>query len=93
MDMALIKTLAPSLPATFVVLLIEVRLAAHDKRTKLTLFQHISIAKSFGIVNNYTIDPSQEILAIGVSNILGPFIGAFPAVSSHFSNPVWIFIS
>lgn len=43
-------------------------------------FQHISIAKSFGRVNNYTIDPSQEILAIGVTNILGPFLGAYPAV-------------
>lgn len=51
--------------------------------TDYTPFQHISIAKSFGRINNYTIDPSQEILAIGVSNVLGPFIGAFPAVSLH----------
>lgn len=49
--------------------------------TDCTAVQHISIAKSFGRINNYTINPSQEILAIGVSNILGPFIGAFPAVS------------
>ncbi|KAE9964397.1 hypothetical protein EG328_010485 [Venturia inaequalis] len=66
MDMPLIKALAPSLPTTFIVLVIE----------------HISIAKSFGRINNYTIDPSQEILAIGVSNVLGPFIGAFPATGS-----------
>ncbi|QDS67690.1 hypothetical protein FKW77_005342 [Venturia effusa] len=66
MDVTLIKTLMPSLPAILVVLLIE----------------HISIAKSFGRINNYTIDPSQEILAIGVSNALGPFLGAFPATGS-----------
>ncbi|TLD39523.1 sulfate permease-like protein [Venturia nashicola] len=46
------------------------------------VFIHISIAKSFGRINNYTIDPSQEILAIGVTNVLGPFIGAFPATGS-----------
>jgi sodium-independent sulfate anion transporter 11 len=46
------------------------------------LIEHISIAKSFGRVNNYTIDPSQEILAIGVTNVLGPFLGAYPATGS-----------
>jgi sodium-independent sulfate anion transporter 11 len=66
LDGAMVKALAPSLPAALVVLLIE----------------HISIAKSFGRVNNYTIDPSQEILAIGVTNLLGPFLGAYPATGS-----------
>ncbi|KAJ1331266.1 SULFATE PERMEASE II [Microdochium nivale] len=54
------------LPAAVIVLLIE----------------HIAISKSFGRVNNYTINPSQEMVAIGVTNILGPFLGGYPATGS-----------
>jgi len=46
------------------------------------LIEHISIAKSFGRVNNYTINPSQELVALGVTNLLGPFLGAYPATGS-----------
>lgn len=62
----IIKAFASKLPATVIV----------------TLIEHIAIAKSFGRVNNYTIDPSQEMVAIGVSNLLGPFLGAYPATGS-----------
>lgn len=62
----IIKSFATELPSTVIVLLIE----------------HISIAKSFGRVNNYVINPSQELVAIGVSNCLGPFLGAYPATGS-----------
>ncbi|KAL8819610.1 MAG: hypothetical protein Q9191_007698 [Dirinaria sp. TL-2023a] len=62
----IIKTFASQLPVAVIVLLIE----------------HIAIAKSFGRVNNYTIDPSQEMIAIGVTNLLGPFLGAYPATGS-----------
>ena len=62
----IIKAFASELPATIIVLLIE----------------HIAIAKSFGRVNHYTIDPSQELVAIGVTNLLGPFLGAYPATGS-----------
>lgn len=62
----IIKSFASQLPASVIVILIE----------------HIAIAKSFGRVNNYTIDPSQEMVAIGVSNLLGPFLGAYPATGS-----------
>ncbi|KAL2808427.1 sulfate transporter family-domain-containing protein [Aspergillus granulosus] len=62
----LIKTFASELPAAVIVLLIE----------------HIAISKSFGRVNNYTIDPSQELVAIGVTNLLGPFLGGYPATGS-----------
>ena len=60
------KNIAGYLPATVVVLLIE----------------HIAVAKSFGRVNNYTINPSQEMVAIGATNLLGPFLGAYPATGS-----------
>lgn len=62
----IIKSFATDLPSVVIVLLIE----------------HISIAKSFGRVNNYTINPSQELVAIGVTNCLGPFLGAYPATGS-----------
>ena len=66
MDTELISAFAGQLPATVIVLVIE----------------HISISKSFGRVNNYQINPSQELVAIGVSNLLGPFLGAYPATGS-----------
>ena len=62
----IISYFASQLPASVIVLLIE----------------HIAISKSFGRVNNYTIDPSQEMIAIGVTNLLGPFLGAYPATGS-----------
>ncbi|CAI7577828.1 unnamed protein product [Penicillium viridicatum] len=65
-DVPIIKAFLAELPAAVVVLLIE----------------HIAISKSFGRVNNYTIDPSQEFIAIGISNLLGPFLGAYPATGS-----------
>jgi sodium-independent sulfate anion transporter 11 len=65
-DIPIIKAFMGELPAAVIVLLIE----------------HIAISKSFGRVNNYTIDPSQEFIAIGISNLLGPFLGAYPATGS-----------
>lgn len=61
-----INTYVSQIPISVIVLLIE----------------HISIAKSFGRINNYTINPSQELVAIGVTNLLGPFLGAYPATGS-----------
>ena len=65
-DADIINMFVSELPASVIVLLIE----------------HIAIAKSFGRINNYTIDPSQEMVAIGVTNLLGPFLGAYPATGS-----------
>ncbi|KAJ9157632.1 Sulfate permease [Pleurostoma richardsiae] len=60
------REIASYLPASVIVLLIE----------------HIAISKSFGRVNNYTINPSQEMVAIGVTNVLAPFLGGYPATGS-----------
>ncbi|KAI0022280.1 sulfate permease [Xylariomycetidae sp. FL0641] len=46
------------------------------------LIEHIAISKSFGRVNNYTINPSQEMVGIGITNIVGPFLGGYPATGS-----------
>ncbi|KAG0171014.1 hypothetical protein DFQ28_001383 [Apophysomyces sp. BC1034] len=43
------------------------------------ILEHVSVAKSFGRIYNYTIDPNQEMLAIGISNVVGSFFGAYPA--------------
>ncbi|ROW01479.1 hypothetical protein VSDG_02004 [Cytospora chrysosperma] len=66
MNKELATKLVPFLPASCIVLLIE----------------HIAISKSFGRVNNYAINPSQEMVAIGVTNLLAPFLGAYPATGS-----------
>lgn len=66
MTIPLLTQIAGDIPVTIIVLLIE----------------HISISKSFGRINNYVIDPSQELVAIGFTNILGPFLGAYPATGS-----------
>lgn len=62
----IIKSFTSYLPSATIVLLIE----------------HIAISKSFGRVNNYVINPNQELIAIGVTNIFGPFFGAYPATGS-----------
>ncbi|KAK4057854.1 Sulfate permease 2 [Microbotryomycetes sp. JL221] len=62
----LLGRLGPQLPVSTIILLLE----------------HIAISKSFGRVNNYKIDPNQELIAIGVTNIATPFFGGYPATGS-----------
>lgn len=50
--------------------------------TIILLLEHIAISKSFGRINNYKIDPNQELIAMGVTNVIGPFFGAYPATGS-----------
>jgi sodium-independent sulfate anion transporter 11 len=66
MDTELLSAIAPDLPVTIIVLILE----------------HIAISKSFGRINNYVINPSQELVAVGFTNLLGPFLGAYPATGS-----------
>ncbi|RHZ69471.1 hypothetical protein Glove_283g104 [Diversispora epigaea] len=46
------------------------------------ILEHIAIAKSFGRINSYTVNPSQELIAIGTTNALGSFFGAYPTTGS-----------
>ncbi|KAF1998596.1 sulfate permease-like protein [Amniculicola lignicola CBS 123094] len=66
MNTELLAAIAPDLPVTIIVLILE----------------HIAISKSFGRINNYTINPSQELVAVGFTNVIGPFLGAYPATGS-----------
>ena len=48
----------------------------------LGILESIAIAKSFARKNNYRIDTTQEILAIGISNIFGSFFSSYPITGS-----------
>lgn len=62
----LLGDLAGQIPVSVIVLLLE----------------HIAISKSFGRLNNYKINPNQELIAIGVTNLVGPNFGAYAATGS-----------
>ena len=51
-----------------------------DKKITLLLLSNPSLA--FGRINNYKIDPNQELIAIGVTNTFGTIFGAYPATGS-----------
>lgn len=61
-----LSSIGPNLPASVIVLLLE----------------HIAISKSFGRLNNYKINPNQELIAIGVTNLVGPCFGGYAATGS-----------
>jgi sodium-independent sulfate anion transporter 11 len=65
-DRHVLSAIAPELPVATIILLLE----------------HIAISKSFGRINGYTIDPNQELIAIGVTNTVGSVFGAYPATGS-----------
>ncbi|KXJ85931.1 sulfate transporter family-domain-containing protein [Microdochium bolleyi] len=65
-DPKLIASIAPDLPATIIVLIIE----------------HIAIGKSFARLNGYTVIPSQELVSIAFTNLTGPFVGAYASTGS-----------
>uniref|UniRef100_A0A4W3JXY7 Solute carrier family 26 member 11 n=1 Tax=Callorhinchus milii TaxID=7868 RepID=A0A4W3JXY7_CALMI len=44
--------------------------------------ESIAIAKAFASQNNYRIDPNQELIAIGSTNILGSFVSSYPVTGS-----------
>lgn len=50
--------------------------------TIVLVLEHISIAKSFGRVHDYKINPNQEFIAIGVANMVGTFFNAYPTTGS-----------
>ncbi|KAI1101477.1 sulfate permease II [Jackrogersella minutella] len=69
----LINALLPELPATVIIIIIE----------------HIAIGKAFGRKNGYTIVPSQELVAIAATNMVGPFIGGYASTASFGGSAVF----
>ncbi|KAG2215432.1 hypothetical protein INT46_001395 [Mucor plumbeus] len=66
LNMTILKEASGVLPSIILILILE----------------HVSVAKSFGRMSNYNINPNQEILAIGMSNIVGSFFGAYPCTGA-----------
>ncbi|XP_064635425.1 sodium-independent sulfate anion transporter-like isoform X4 [Lineus longissimus] len=48
----------------------------------LGLVETIAIGKAFARKNNYKLHPSQELIAIGIANIAGSFVGSYPVTGS-----------
>uniref|UniRef100_A0A8C2BEQ0 Sodium-independent sulfate anion transporter n=1 Tax=Cyprinus carpio TaxID=7962 RepID=A0A8C2BEQ0_CYPCA len=46
------------------------------------VLESIAIAKAFSSKNNYRIDANQELFAIGLTNIMGSFVSAYPVTGS-----------
>ncbi|KAL6038048.1 hypothetical protein STEG23_019389 [Scotinomys teguina] len=46
------------------------------------LLESIAVAKSFASQNNYRIDANQELLALGLTNMLGSFVSSYPVTGS-----------
>lgn len=46
------------------------------------LLETVAIAKAFASQNNYRIDPNQELLAMGLTNLLGSFVSSYPVTGS-----------
>ncbi|KAK7417368.1 hypothetical protein QQX98_004645 [Neonectria punicea] len=68
----LLGDIMPQLPAVAIILVIE----------------HIAIAKAMGRQYNYTINPSQEIVALGAANIFSPFMGGYVCTGSFGASAV-----
>ncbi|KAH7016777.1 sulfate transporter family-domain-containing protein [Ilyonectria destructans] len=68
----LLGAVMPQLPAVAIILVIE----------------HIAIAKAMGRQYNYTINPSQEIVALGAANIFSPFMGGYVCTGSFGASAV-----
>lgn len=62
----------PELPAVAIILVIE----------------HIAISKAMGRLYNYTVNPSQEIVALGAANMLSPFVGGYVCTGSFGASAV-----
>lgn len=72
MDGKLFGLVASELPAIIIILIVE----------------HIAIAKNFGRRHNYTVIPSQEMIAQGAANILSPFVGGYVCTGSFGASAV-----
>ncbi|XP_045381742.1 sodium-independent sulfate anion transporter [Lemur catta] len=46
------------------------------------LLESIAVAKAFASQNNYRVDANQELLAIGLTNVLGSLVSSYPITGS-----------
>ena len=81
-DSELLSALAAQIPVAVSIPFTLLVQHANASQTIILLLEHIAIAKSFGRINDYKIVPDQELIAIGVTNVLGTFFNAYPATGS-----------
>ncbi|PPR01467.1 hypothetical protein CVT24_001871 [Panaeolus cyanescens] len=67
------KTIEP-----FAIRLVSAKMDEELKKTG----PFLRLKHAFGRLNGYTIDPSQELIAIGATGIIGSCLGAYPATGS-----------
>jgi sodium-independent sulfate anion transporter 11 len=72
LDVELLALLAPSIPALFIILVVE----------------HVAIAKAMSREHGYTIVTSQEVLASGMANTASPFFGGYVCTGSFGASAV-----
>lgn len=44
--------------------------------------ESIAIAKAFARKNKYNVDPSQELIALGIANLMSSFVSSYPVTGS-----------
>lgn len=71
-ELELMRGILPQLPTVAVILIV----------------QHIATAKSMGRLYSYSIDSSQETVALGAANLLSPFVGGFVCTGSFGASAV-----
>lgn len=71
-NLSIARAVLSELPAVAIILVIE----------------HVAIAKAMGRRHNYTVDPSQEIVALGGANLLSPFVGGYVCTGSFGASAV-----
>ncbi|KAI9287489.1 sulfate transporter family-domain-containing protein [Umbelopsis sp. AD052] len=54
----------------------------------LLIMEHVAIAKSLGKMTDYKIDVDQEIISIGLTNIIASFFSAYPSTGSFSRSAV-----
>lgn len=54
----------------------------------LLIMEHVAIAKSLGKMTDYTINVNQEIISIGLTNIIASFFSAYPSTGSFSRSAV-----
>jgi sulfate permease, SulP family len=50
--------------------------------------ESIAVAKAFASKNGYTVDPSQELVALGLANVAGSFFRSFPTTGGFSRSAV-----
>ncbi|KAJ3069028.1 Exosome complex component RRP41 [Quaeritorhiza haematococci] len=57
--------------------------------TLIGVLEHIEVCKSYGRLNSYTPNTNQELVALGLTNLFGAFLRAFPGTGSFSRSAIY----